>query len=196
MAAAADGDLRVIVGEEISTTAGHVIGLFLREQVEPGMSPRDTALAIREQGVTRGHSRTRSTGCSAAACVGASARSSTSSTPSRCATPERLVVAQPPGGTPPRTRTDFLGWSGWTWHHGDNLDACYQVLDPFDGPAGFLRSVRRAHLARGRHDLPTFCARRCMWFSTLTDRVAGNLRGQRDAPPPKWRLPGLPGARA
>ncbi len=55
-----------------------------------------------------------------------------------------------------RTRTDFLGWSGWTLHHGDNLDACYQVLDPFDGPAGFLRSVRRAHLARGRHDLSYF----------------------------------------
>ncbi len=43
-------DLTVIVGEEITTTQGEVIGLFLKERIEPGRSARETILAIREQG--------------------------------------------------------------------------------------------------------------------------------------------------
>jgi predicted metal-dependent phosphoesterase TrpH len=39
----------VIVGEEIKTTAGEIIGLFLDERVPPGMSPSETADAIRQQ---------------------------------------------------------------------------------------------------------------------------------------------------
>ncbi len=40
----------VVVGEEIRTTAGEIIGLFLSERVPPKMSPRETAGAIRDQG--------------------------------------------------------------------------------------------------------------------------------------------------
>lgn len=43
-------DLRVIVGEEISSADGHIIGLFLRERIAPGLSLEDTATAIRDQG--------------------------------------------------------------------------------------------------------------------------------------------------
>jgi predicted metal-dependent phosphoesterase TrpH/glycosyltransferase involved in cell wall biosynthesis len=42
--------LRVIPGEEVKTTAGEVIGLFLREHIPPGQSVEDTIAAIREQG--------------------------------------------------------------------------------------------------------------------------------------------------
>ena len=42
--------IRVILGEEVSTRDGHLIGLFLTHRVRPGMSARDTARAIREQG--------------------------------------------------------------------------------------------------------------------------------------------------
>ncbi len=41
---------QVIVGEEVSSRDGHVIGLFLRHRVEPGMSAGDTVTAIHEQG--------------------------------------------------------------------------------------------------------------------------------------------------
>lgn len=41
---------RVVVGEEIRTTAGEIIGLFLDERVPTGMTPVDTARAIRDQG--------------------------------------------------------------------------------------------------------------------------------------------------
>ena len=41
---------RIIVGEEIHTTAGEIIGLFLKEHVEPWQSPLETIGQIREQG--------------------------------------------------------------------------------------------------------------------------------------------------
>ena len=44
-------DAKVIVGEEITTRDGHLIGLFLKRRIEPGMSAMETARAIREQGV-------------------------------------------------------------------------------------------------------------------------------------------------
>lgn len=40
----------VIVGSEITTAQGDLIGLFLREDVPPGLSPRETAERIHEQG--------------------------------------------------------------------------------------------------------------------------------------------------
>jgi len=42
--------LTIIVGEEVSTTNGEIIGLFLKERIPPGMSPKETVTAIKEQG--------------------------------------------------------------------------------------------------------------------------------------------------
>jgi len=42
--------LPVIVGEEIMTAEGELIGLFLKEPVPPGMSASNTVRAIRQQG--------------------------------------------------------------------------------------------------------------------------------------------------
>jgi len=46
----APGGLTVIVGQEIRTTAGDLIGLFLKAPVPPGLSPHDAAVAVHEQG--------------------------------------------------------------------------------------------------------------------------------------------------
>lgn len=40
---------RIIVGEEIMTSLGEIVGLFLDEPIKPGMSPEETIQAIREQ---------------------------------------------------------------------------------------------------------------------------------------------------
>lgn len=48
-AAAPDG-LSVIVGEEIRTTGGDLIGLFLDHAIPPGLAPAEAIAAIREQG--------------------------------------------------------------------------------------------------------------------------------------------------
>ena len=49
-AEAAPPGLQVIVGEEIKSRDGDIIGLFLQEAVPPGLSAAETAGAIRDQG--------------------------------------------------------------------------------------------------------------------------------------------------
>lgn len=43
-------DFEVIVGEEISSRSGHILGLFLKEAVPPGLSAHETVSRISEQG--------------------------------------------------------------------------------------------------------------------------------------------------
>ncbi len=47
---AAPPELTVIVGQEIRTSAGDLIGLYLQRPIAPGMSPRAAAEAVHEQG--------------------------------------------------------------------------------------------------------------------------------------------------
>jgi predicted metal-dependent phosphoesterase TrpH len=47
---AARGNVRVIPGEEIRTSEGEIIGLFLKERIPARLSPQATITAIREQG--------------------------------------------------------------------------------------------------------------------------------------------------
>lgn len=49
--AAADAELpRVIPGQEVTTAAGEVIGLYLSDELPAGLTPDETVAAIREQG--------------------------------------------------------------------------------------------------------------------------------------------------
>lgn len=45
-----DLGLEVIIGEEITSLEGHIIGLFLKERVIPGLSAHQTLLEIKKQG--------------------------------------------------------------------------------------------------------------------------------------------------
>ena len=42
--------LKVLIGEEVKTAEGEIIGLFLKEKIARDMSPEDTVRAIHEQG--------------------------------------------------------------------------------------------------------------------------------------------------
>lgn len=44
------GGVRVIIGQEITTAGGHLIGLFLQDWLPPGRPAEETARAIRQQG--------------------------------------------------------------------------------------------------------------------------------------------------
>lgn len=195
MAAAAPSDLRVIIGEEVSTSAGHLIGLFLHEEIQPGMSPRETALAIKEQGglVVIPHPFNLMFGCGLRGHV----REILDLT-------DAIEVCNAQNAwSLPNTRAErlagqygFARMVGVDLHHGENLDACYQMIDPFEGPAEFLTSLRRADLARGRHDLGYFV--RTAWY-VFADRSGIGLPQAFGAKSrfrrPRWRLPGAYGAR-
>jgi hypothetical protein len=50
LAVRASAAFRVIVSEEIKTSEGEIIGLFLQETVRKGLTPEETVRAIKEQG--------------------------------------------------------------------------------------------------------------------------------------------------
>jgi predicted metal-dependent phosphoesterase TrpH len=43
-------DFEVVVGTEVSSSEGHILGLYVTEDVKPGMSPAETIAAIEAQG--------------------------------------------------------------------------------------------------------------------------------------------------
>ena len=43
-------DLRIIVGEEVKSATGDIIGLFLEEEIPKGLPPMDTVKRIKDQG--------------------------------------------------------------------------------------------------------------------------------------------------
>ena len=47
---AAKFGVTVIVGEEISSLGGHILGLFLKEKIDRGLTPEETIRAIHRQG--------------------------------------------------------------------------------------------------------------------------------------------------
>jgi hypothetical protein len=142
------GGVQVIVGQEISSADGHVIGLFLQEQVPPGLSAEQTAERIRAQGglVLAPH-------------------------PFTILCPESLQSAI--GRLLPWldavevcNAQDFLPWENtrarrFAQRHGitpyvgsdshlrGHLAAAHQLIPAFDGAAGFLDALRRAELHPG-----------------------------------------------
>lgn len=156
-------DLRVIVGEEISTRDGHLIGLFLRDLVEPGMSVRQTAEAIREQGglVVVPHPYNRLFHCSLGDrvydildlidAVEVANAQNLSPLPNR-----RSARFARRHGFPAVVGTDV--------HHRGYLDTCYQIMPGFEGPSGFVTSLGRARLHVRSHPLSYFL--RTAWLIT------------------------------
>ena len=155
LAAIAGTDLAVIIGQEISTADGHLVGLFLREPVPPAMPVRRTAEAIRNQGglVIVPHPFNTLFGCSL--------RDKTDDILDLIDAVE-IANAQNLSPIPNRRAQAFArrhglpGIVGADTHHRGYLDRCWQYLAPFDGPQGFLASLRTAHFVPGTHPLSYF----------------------------------------
>ncbi len=151
----AGAELQVIVGEEISTQDGHLIGLFLRDFIEPGMPVRRTAEAIREQGglVVVPHPYNRLFDCS----LGDKAYDILD-----LIDIVEIANAQNLSPSPNRKARQFAGRNGLPAivgtdvHHRGYLDTCYQMMRDFDGPAGFVASLRTAQLHAKAHPLGYF----------------------------------------
>ncbi len=148
---------KVIVGEEVTTRDGHLIGLFLSERVRPGMSARDTAMAIRDQGgiVLAPHPFVRAFGCGLGDVT------------------ERIVDlidavevnnAQNFLSRPDRLADRFASehglpkFCGADSHMTMSIAPCHQMMPDFDSPATFIDSLCQAELSPGRHPLAFFAA--------------------------------------
>ncbi|NLX21456.1 MAG: PHP domain-containing protein [Phycisphaerae bacterium] len=161
LAAAAGPRPRVIVGEEISTHDGHLIGLFLNEHVGPGRSARETAKAIRQQGglVVVPHPFNSIFGCGL--------RSTTHDLLDLIDAVE-VANAQNFSPLPNRRARQFAhrhhlpALVGVDSHHRHSVHTCYQHIPEFDGPESFLAALRHAQLVPGRHTLGYFA--RSAWL--------------------------------
>lgn len=155
LAAMADPNLRVIMGEEISSQDGHIIGLFLSEHVAPGMPARETAEAIKRQGglVVVPHPFSRLFNCGLRHRINELVD---------LIDAVEVWNAQSPCPWDDRRAERFAfehnlpALVGVDSHHRNSLGVCYQWLPAFDGPAGFLAALRRTDQVRRRHSLGYF----------------------------------------
>ncbi|MGE0479336.1 MAG: PHP domain-containing protein [Phycisphaerae bacterium] len=142
-------DVRVIVGEEVSTRAGHLIGLFLSEWIPPGLSALETAERIHAQGgvVLAPHPYLRFPG-----------RGLCEALDELAPHIDALEVCN---------AQDPFPWSAWAAarfakRHGlaryvgadvhlpASLRTCYQVMPAFTGPRDFVAALQQAELRPGR----------------------------------------------
>lgn len=155
LAELAGRELKVVVGEEISTAEGHLIGLFLSRWIPPDLPARETAERIRAQGglVVVPHPFNTIFGCSL-----------------RQAVYDLLELidvvevcnAQNLSPLPNRRAEAFAREHGFPRivgadaHHRGHLAPCYQWMPDFEDAASFLTALGSARLVPGRHPLRYF----------------------------------------
>jgi hypothetical protein len=155
LAELAGSDLQVIVGEEVTTSEGHLIGLFLRKPVPPGLSARRTAELIHAQGglVVAPHPFIRISGWALGEKMYELAD---------VIDAVEVFNAQTTLPLPNRRAEEFArqfrlpALVGVDMHQRGHLNVCYQWVRPFDGPRPFLAALRQAHFVRARHTLGYF----------------------------------------
>ena len=137
----ADGRLRVFAGQEISTTRGEIIGLFVTERIPPGLTPKQALDALEAQG--------------ALACL---PHPFARLVPSRLALSDTLALAHrfhvvevvnarnilrrddDRARAFARERGLLMG-AGSDAHWGWDLGRAHVALPPFDSPESLLRSL-------------------------------------------------------
>jgi len=148
-----------------------MIGLFLREHVEPDQSPRRTAEWIHRQGglVVVPHPFNRLFDCSLREAVydvidlvdAVEVSNAQNCLP--WANRQALALAH---------RFNLPMLVGVDAHHTGSLDACYQWMPRFTGPREFMHSLRDAQRMPGRHPACYFF--KTAWL-TLLDRCGLGL---------------------
>ncbi|MEY2445532.1 MAG: hypothetical protein QOE00_2112 [Ilumatobacteraceae bacterium] len=146
---------RVIVGEELRTHAGEIIGLFLNERIPMGAPPADAARSIREQGgivyiphpydpMRRNLAEPALDALIADGLVDAieviNAKTSLNSLNRRAASTAAA--------------NDLAAGAGSDAHVPDAIGAAYIEMPDFDGPADFLVKLRQGRAVGHHWDQP------------------------------------------
>ena len=146
---------RVIVGEELRTSVGEVIGLFLTERLPWGISPERAAADIRDQGglVYIPHPFDPTRHClrrdALDALVGDGMVDAlevfNAKTSLRSLNAEAAAYAE---------AHDLPGGAGSDAHVPEALGAAYVEMPDFDGPTEFLAALREARVVGHHYDRP------------------------------------------
>jgi predicted metal-dependent phosphoesterase TrpH len=146
---------RVVIGEEMRTTAGELIGLFLGERVPAGLSPSAAAQAIRDQGgvvyvphpydpMRRNISERALDDLIAAGLVDA-IETINAKTSLRILNGRAAATA---------ATHDLGAGAGSDAHVPDALGAAYVEMPDFDGPGDFLAKLREGRVVGHHWDFP------------------------------------------
>lgn len=180
LAVRALGGVEVIVGEEVSTADGHLIGLFLRERIPPGLSAEETAARIRAQGGLVLAPHPRAWLCDHSLSADTLERLAPRLDAVEVCNAQNPLVWEDAWAQRFARRHGLASYVGSDSHLRGHLAAGCQVLPAFDGPAGFLAALRRARLQPGRFGPAYFAAlggREALW--RLTGRALPGFGGRR-----------------
>lgn len=168
------GRVRVIVGEEIASHDGHIIGLFLTHKIEPGQSAEDTIADIRAQGGVALAPHPFCTLCDnslgsniervAHLLDGVEVHNAQNPLPWQDAAAARFAAQ--------RNMTAYVGCDG---HIDGPLAPAYQIMPDFHSPRSFLESLRQAQLVAKRYG-PAYFAQmigRHFWDKVMPWRLPG-----------------------
>lgn len=146
---------RVVVGEEVRTGAGEIIGLFLKERLPFGMKAAEAVAAIRSQGgvvyVPHPFDPVRH-------CLTEGALEALASEGALDAI--EVFNAKVSLQHLNRRAADFAmhhglaGGAGSDAHEPSAIGAAYVEMPDFDGPASFLRSLREGRVVGHHYDAP------------------------------------------
>ena len=144
---------KVIVGEEVASTEGEIIGLFLKETVPNGLSPEETIARIRRQGglvcVPHPFDRYRSSALQAATLERIAAQvdivevfNARSIPAQNLALPGKFARAH-----------HLLCGAGSDAHSAAEVGRAYVTIPDFNGPGEFLKAMAQAQI-HGRRPNP------------------------------------------
>jgi predicted metal-dependent phosphoesterase TrpH len=146
---------RVVVGEEVRTAVGEMIGLFLTERLPFGMKPAEAVHAIRSQGgvVYVPHPFDPMRHCLAEDALTALAADGSIDA-------IETLNAKISLGHLNRRAADFAAahglaaGAGSDAHVASAIGAAYVEMPDFDGPASFLQSLRQGRVVGHHYDAP------------------------------------------
>ncbi len=170
LAARAVGGVRIIVGEEISSADGHIIGLFLEEWVPPGLTAEETARRIRAQGGLVLAPHPFATLCDSSLHAVGLARLRPFLDAVEIHNAQNPLPWQDARAAAYARAEGVVPYVGADTHIRGYLAAAVQVMPDFDGAAAFLAGLREAEFRRGRFG-PGYFAR--MGFRHVWDRLMG-----------------------
>lgn len=150
------GELRIIVGEEISTADGHLIGLFLQECIPPRLTAHETCGRIHEQGGLVLAPHPFATLCSDSL-FGAMEHIAAELDAVEVCNAQNPFPWEDARASRFASRNQLTPYVGADAHIRNELSPCYQIMDDFHDPASFLSSLARAELIPGRIS-PRVCA--------------------------------------
>ncbi len=167
--------VNVVVGEEISSADGHIIGLFLNEHIPPRLSGEETIRRIKEQGGLVLVPHPFALLCEEAMSRRAADRLAPLMDAVEICNAQNPLVWENWAAARFAHRHGLPTYVGADSHIRGFLDGCYQTMPAFDRPTEFLRSLANATLTPGRFGLsyyPPMMLRHC-WDLVATQRLSG-----------------------